>query len=186
MSNRDLRIILLIIAVINLLIFSGRNICWALDFYPTIILHGMLGQPDHLTHLANKISMRPGQCYPTSIYAGDTDDFVSNSQPKDTIYLFGYYKERASDPGQYGYIGKIGGLPGSYGADYDNRVSYAYQLKRAVDNILRATGATKVNIVAHCLGGRAFSGENFRTYHHADQTLNRYRLLLCLLHPSFL
>ncbi len=126
------------------------------------------------------------------IYAGDAEALSSNSYPKNSIWNFGYYKEKGSELAQYPYAtqGKIGGIPitrsltkykiigktatTDYNScmtpsmfkkcdlnapiitndeDYAKSVAYAMQLKRAVDGILKATGASQINIVAHSMGG---------------------------------
>jgi pimeloyl-ACP methyl ester carboxylesterase len=145
--------------------------------YPIILLHGhgkdlqVEGTWTYmlLNHLTRSCYTNYGQVYDSTILPSDLDWH--------TFFLANFYRSHSSET--FGStIGKIGAIPNKFdsalyysdnyrknddGSDplsadrpsYEDseRVSYAERLQIIVDEVLLATGAPKVNIVTHSMGG---------------------------------
>lgn len=124
---------------------------------PVIFLHGFNAKPrpewsQTLPHLAR------GRPVTLEMFAGESDQLPSGAVSPHALFNVGYYRERSGSPRFYtNQVGfpSIGGCPtprtDRHAASY--RISYARQLDRIVENVLRATGARQVDLVAYSLGG---------------------------------
>ena len=137
---------------------------------PIIFIHGHGGGIDvedtWKDLVSNFIDGYDGYTIAGDVYEKSAQRLVSDSLPSKSIFFFHYYRtdENAAwgDPsGQIGGLQKghtshnilVGWNP-FYRIDYDHgRPSYAERLSIAVEHILRATGAPKVMLVGHSMGG---------------------------------
>lgn len=179
---------LLFIFFISILSYTPFVYSNQTDYYPIIFVHGHGGDErieDTWTYMSQKINGENEYSVYGKIWR---DTVITNNIGKKKIFLFGFYRNSASN--SFGTpIGKIGGLPlneedvstvmGSvftslivlspiyvpipwytktdhnFKSDYfdSNRESYGHRLSIAVDNVLAATGAEKVILISHSMGG---------------------------------
>ncbi|MBO0854482.1 MAG: alpha/beta fold hydrolase [Nocardia sp.] len=112
--------------------------------------------PDVAPPGADDWKCRPGAAHPEPVvlvhgtWENAYENFAYVSQPiRDAGYCVFTFNYGRSTPDQGGGVGAI--LPGTYGTGYIQDSSK--QLARFTDRVLAATGAHKVNIVAHSQGG---------------------------------
>src|SRR5581483_794151 len=75
--------------------------------------------------------------------------------PRDSVFNFGYYRTHVAGPA-YDEHGSIGGCPAPRDDGLDASwytTSYADRLRRCVEDVKRATGSAKVDLVGHSMGG---------------------------------
>lgn len=124
---------------------------------PVVFVHGIDGSPADWHPVTQRLA--GGRALFTEVYAGDTDGYATGSIPADSFFNFGYTRERAGSP-EY-YTDRLPELP-SIGGCPDPRtdpagplytISYARQLERTVENICRATGSDRIDLVCFSMGG---------------------------------
>ncbi len=146
------------------------------DFYPIIFIHGHGGGEISIEDTwaslieQNMVPNSAGYTFYDPNHDGKIDvlhsdsskNLKTNSLSPRTIFSFGYYRASADKP--FGDVsGYIGCCPEPYTGDYGNwyyvdkynnpKVSFAVRLGQVIDNVLRATGKDKVNLVCHSMGG---------------------------------
>jgi hypothetical protein len=128
------------------------------DAVPLILVHGITSDPvenwgELLPQLARGRTVFP------EVYAAETDTLPTGGIRPDSIFAFGYYRESKTSPNYYTdrqpQLSSIGGCPtprtDPQGHLYT--ISFAAQLDRAVENICRATGSDRVDLVCYSMGG---------------------------------
>jgi len=125
---------------------------------PVIFVHGITSDPvENWGALLPRLA-RGRQVFP-EIYAAETDQLPTGGVRPDSLFAFGFYRESAASPKYYAdrhpRLSSIGGCPvprtDPHAAQYTT--SYAAQLDRAVENVCRATGSERVDLVCYSLGG---------------------------------
>ena len=165
------------IIFILILVLLGKIYSIQLEDYPVIFIHGhgsdLNIESDTWKHMIEKNLVpnqsgymfydpdRDGQI--NMIYSESSKELKTDSLSPRTIFYFGYY--RSKDTEGFGEIpGKIGAIPVPYTGKYpyayykntddgSPRISYTDRLSTVVDNVLRATGASKVILIGHSMGG---------------------------------
>ncbi|MBX3227683.1 MAG: alpha/beta fold hydrolase [Labilithrix sp.] len=128
---------------------------------PVVFIHGHNGHNGDGDAIFAALTA-PGERWDArrSIGTGDHADWAARSIPRrEWLFAFDYYVTRGSDapksftagPGRIGSNGQL--VPDS--DSYDRGVTHDFtkDLAAAIDDILRATGADKVDVVAHSMGG---------------------------------
>ncbi|HZU99032.1 MAG TPA: hypothetical protein VFF73_20150 [Planctomycetota bacterium] len=123
-----------------------------LEVVPTIVVHGITGDPDNFFQLFADLAV--GRTVIPEMYLDEADALQPNSLPPDVVVAFGYYKTHIGGP-RYDDHGSIGGCPVARtdGMDAWYTISYADRLRHCVEGVKRATGASKVDLVLHSMGG---------------------------------
>ena len=162
-----------------ILLFGFILFCWqsavpepsaATGDMPVLFVHGHGAGPDIEDTWEDLVKRYldgyKGYTFQRDLYEGSARRLATGSLPAKSIFLFHYYRTEKID-GWGNPPGQIGGLQKShtkhnilvklnpfYSIEYDHsRPSYAQRLATAVDNVLRATGASKVMLVGHSMGG---------------------------------
>lgn len=146
------------------------------DFYPIVFLHGYSTKDDDTRSWQELILAKLDNTNGFSYYIDNIYEESSYLLPKGlskrTIFTINYYKKNKDE--SFGQSpGKIGGIPRSHQSHWNDYItyrhyveyhanpdSYVLRLGTAIDNILTATGASKVILVGFSMGGlvaRAYS-----------------------------
>jgi pimeloyl-ACP methyl ester carboxylesterase len=165
----------LLLGLFSVLIFSSSGFGAQEEFYPIIFIHGhgiKVEIEDTWKFMIENlmISNSGGYIFYDPNHDGHIDvlhsessnQLKTNSISPRTIFSFGYYRVDETTPfgDQWANIGGCpdvytGGYGGSYYKDQNGqpRASFAKRLGQFIDNVLRATGKDKVNLVCHSMGG---------------------------------
>lgn len=128
---------------------------------PVIWIHGHNGH----AHDGDKILhtfTAPGERFDKVRYAGTTDhqDWAARSIPRrEWLFSFDYYLATGTDandsytagPGRIGSFQKLCADHESY--DLNTTHDFSADFAEMIDDVLRATGASSVDVVAHSMGG---------------------------------
>jgi pimeloyl-ACP methyl ester carboxylesterase len=123
------------------------------DAVPTVFVHGITGSPRDWSRLLDRLEK--GRDVHREAWADEIAALPPASVSRDSLWAVGYYKRRASDPLYHGGRGSIGGCPAprtDRAAGYFS-VAYVDVVDDAVEAILRATGAERVDLVGASMGG---------------------------------
>lgn len=124
---------------------------------PVVFVHGTNGQPADWAPVLRNLAR--GRLVLPELYADDSDALSSGSLPADSLFAFGYYRDSRTSPLYYTDRhpegSSIGGCPVPRSDPLAARytISFAQQLDRAVENICRATGVERVDLVGFSMGG---------------------------------
>jgi hypothetical protein len=125
---------------------------------PVVFVHGITSDPvENWGALLPRLA-RGRQVF-AEMYPAESDSLPTGSVRRDSIFAVGYYRESASAPNYYAdrypQLSSIGGCPVPRSDPMAGRytTSYAAQLDRAVENICRATGSERVDLVCYSMGG---------------------------------
>lgn len=160
---------------------------------PIVFVHGQGGSNDDATEMFDAMIHASSERWDKSIYAGTTDHqaWPTRSIPRRSwLFAFDYYILDAAKDKRGSYTAGPGriGSDGSYACtkpvagkghltpddgSYDNESTheFAADLASMIDDVIRATGSPKVDIVAHSMGGLvtrsylAFFGGNAKVEH---------------------
>lgn len=128
---------------------------------PVIWVHGHGGGSRDGAPLLKALTA-PGERFDAPRYVG-TDDHASwpaGSIPRrEWLFAFDYYLKKGSDPvhsytagaGRIGSFGKLCPDHGGYDKDFEHE--FSADLAKLIDDVLRATGAKQVDVLAHSMGG---------------------------------
>jgi len=123
------------------------------DTYPLVLVHGISDDPvSAWTRIES--GLRGRTIFPEA-YADDLAALASGSVSRSSVFAVGYYKRRTTDPLYFAGKGSIGGcpVPRTDGFAQDYSTAYVDCLDDAIEAILRATGAPRVDLVGSSMGG---------------------------------
>jgi hypothetical protein len=128
---------------------------------PIIWVHGHAGNPHDADAILSALTA-PGERFDSTRYVGTSDhqDWAARSIPRrEWLFSFDYYVKKGSDaPHSYtagaGRVGSFGKLcPDHDGYDQGFDHEFSADLAALIDDVLRATGASQVDVFAHSMGG---------------------------------
>ncbi len=120
---------------------------------PLVLVHGIVGSPRNWDPVIDDLGR--GRVSFRDAYAAEIAALPSGSVSRSSVWAVGYYKRSAADAPYFGGQSSIGGCPvprTDQGAGL-YPVSYVSVLAEAVAGILRATGASRVDMVGCSMGG---------------------------------
>lgn len=121
----------------------------ALETVPVILVHGINSRPGDFGSICSALA--PGRAVVRELFAREADALQPGSLSPDVVAAVGYYKETAQGPDTHD--GSIGGCPTPRSDGVVFATSYAERLRRCVEGVRRATGAPRVDLVLHSMGG---------------------------------
>jgi pimeloyl-ACP methyl ester carboxylesterase len=132
---------------------SARALTGEEDTYPLVLVHGISDDP--VSAWTRVDSGLKGRTIFPEAYADDLAALPPGSVSRSAVFAVGYYKRRSADAPYFNGKGSIGGcpLPRTDGFAGDYSVAFVDCLGDAVEAILRATGAPRVDLVGSSMGG---------------------------------
>ncbi|MBI3722392.1 hypothetical protein HY251_00325, partial [bacterium] len=120
---------------------------------PVVLVHGMSGDPLAWGPILDPLER--GRTVFRECYADDLAELAPGSVSRSSVFAIGYYKRRQSDDLYHGGRCSIGGcpVPRTDGKAGYYSVAYADVVDDAIEAILRATGAPRVDLCGISLGG---------------------------------
>jgi pimeloyl-ACP methyl ester carboxylesterase len=125
------------------------------DVYPIVLVHGLSGDNASWRQILD--GLESGRTVFRDAYADDLAALPAGSVSRSSAFAVGYYRRRAQEPFYYDGKSSIGGCPAPRTDSAASHYSVAYVdvLDDAIEAILRATGAPRVDLVGISQGGVA-------------------------------
>lgn len=158
------------------------------DIRPVVFVHGVHGDPSDWQPLLERLHR--GRAFYKSVYAGDSDQFETDSISKASLFNFGLYRETEDSPKYYKEQRpdwpSIGACPFPREDAHKDRykISIARQLERTIENICRATGSEQVDVVGFSMGGVVIRAYTRWCSFNAPNERSRVRRLLIVGSPN--
>lgn len=158
------------------------------DIRPVVFVHGVHGDPTDWQPLLERLHR--GRAFYKSVYAGDSDQFETDSISEASFFNFGLYRETADSPKYYKEQRpdwpSIGACPFAREDAHKDRykISIARQLERTIENVCRATGSEQVDLVGFSMGGVVIRAYTRWCSFNAPNGRSRVRRLLIVGSPN--